>query len=355
MTMEDYLDIEIDVFEYSAQHAQVRRGITIATLIQETLKQFDDIAADAPDKYAIYVKGADRPLNSAYTLEQLDIQPHDELVFDYVRQVNRKMLDPEDYALLREETTGKVYDIQWQPAVIGRPDADLGHNIILGVNVLPLPNGMTVSRKHAQITYSEGRYYIEPLAEHNPIFLNGKEIPLNSKRELKNNDRLGIGRKKIMMVFQTQRAAESTSAEAKSQAAKGTPIPTPPTSIPIPETAGAAVDRDEIALPAGDYPPVFLVIENCSAADRIGQKLAITEYPFLLGRSLSPLSNEKEISRKHAEITYDTHEKIFYITDLNSTNGVSLNGEKIQPDQPREIKTGAKIGLGRVVVLRFGV
>ncbi|MGD0613526.1 MAG: FHA domain-containing protein [Anaerolineales bacterium] len=353
--MDDYLDVEIDVFEYSAQHARVHKGITIATLIQETLKQFDDIAADAPDKYAIYLKGADRPLNSASTLEQLDIQPHDELVFDYVRQTIRKMLDPEQYAILREETTGKVYDIQWQPAMIGRPDADVGHNIILAVNVLPLPNGMTVSRQHAQITFSDGRYYIEPLAEHNPVFLNGKEIPLNSKRELKNNDKVAIGRSKIMMVFQTQRAAASTFAEPKSQAAKRTPAPTPPVPAPTPQAASVAVDRGETVLSVGDNPLTFLVIEACSVADRVGQKLAIIEYPFLLGRSLPLLSDEKEISRKHAEITYDPHEKKFYITDLKSTNGVSLNGTQIQPGQPYEIKPGTKIGLGRVFVGRFGV
>jgi len=353
--MDDYLDVEIDVFENSAQHARLRKGITIATLIQETLKQFDDIAADAPDKYAIYLKGADRPLNSASTLEQLDIQPHDELVFDYVRQTIRKMLDPEQYALLREETTGKVYDIQWQPAVIGRPDADVGHNIILAVNVLPLPNGMTVSRHHAQITFSEGHFYVEPCAEHNPVFLNGKEIPLNTKREIKNNDRLAIGRSKIMMVFQTQRAAASTFAEPKSQAAKRTPAPAPPTPVPPPQAASLAVDKGETVLSAGDNPLTFLVIEACSAADHVGQKLAIIEYPFLLGRSLPLLSDEKEISRKHAEITYDSHEKKFYITDLKSTNGVSLNEKKIQPEQPYEIKPGAKIGLGRVFVVRFGV
>lgn len=188
--MDDYLDVEIDVFEFSAQHVRLRKEITIATLIQEIFKQFDDIVADAPEKYAIYLKGFDRPLNSSSTLKQLDIQPHDELVFNYVQQPIRQMLGQGDYAILREETTGKSYDIQWQPAVIGRPDSDAGHNIILAVNMLLLPNGMTVSRKHAQITFFGGRYFVEPLAEHNPVFLNDKEIPLNSKR--KSRTKIGL-------------------------------------------------------------------------------------------------------------------------------------------------------------------
>ena len=40
-------------------------------------------------------------------------------------------------------------------------------------------------------------------------------------------------------------------------------------------------------------------------AENVGQKLAIKEYPFLLGRTLPLFSGEKEISRRHAEITYD--------------------------------------------------
>jgi len=202
--MSDYIDVKIDVFERVDQRARVLESLTPAGLIKEVLKEFDDITTDTPEKYAIYLKGMERPLNPASSMAKLDIQPQDILVFDYIRQPIRQMLDSKDYAFLRDETTGKVFDIQWQPAVIGRPDSDVGHNIILAVNVKLLPDGMTVSRKQAQITFSEGHYYIEPLAEHNPVFLNGKEIPLNSKREIKNNDRLAIGRTKISMVFETQ-------------------------------------------------------------------------------------------------------------------------------------------------------
>jgi pSer/pThr/pTyr-binding forkhead associated (FHA) protein len=362
--MDDYLDVEIDVFEYSAQHARLRRGITIATLIHEILKQFDDIAADSPEKYAIYLKGVDRPLNSTYTLEQLDIQPHDRLVFDYVRQPIRQMLQPSDYAFLREENTGKVFDIQWQPAVIGRPDADVGHNIILAVNVQLLPNGMTVSRNHAQITFTEGHYYVEPCAEHNPVFLNSKEIPLNSKRELKNNDKLAIGRNKVTMVFETQRAAAPRAAEPKSQAARKvsppppSPAPAPTTTVPAPAAAPVAsepADRNATVLSTGDNPLSFLIVEKSSSAETRGQKLTLIEYPFLLGRTLPLLSGEKETSRKHAEVTYDAHQKKYYITDLKSTNGVTVDGAPIRPEEPTEIKPGTRIGLGQVLVLRFEV
>ena len=183
--MDEYIDVKIDVFEHTGQRARLRKSLTVTDLIAEILREFDDITADSPEKYAIYLKGFDRPLTQGSTLTQLDIQPQDELVFDYVRQTIRQMLDDRYYATLREDTTGKEFDIQWQPAVIGRPSTDVDHNIILAVNVTLLPDGKTISRKHAQITFSEGRYFIEPLADQNPVYLNGKEIPLNSRREIK--------------------------------------------------------------------------------------------------------------------------------------------------------------------------
>ena len=173
--MDDYIDVKIDVFEHTGQRARLRRSLTVHALIEEILREFDDITADSPEKYAIYLKGFDHPLKPIGTLAELDIQPQDELVFDYVRQTIRRMLDVQNYAILREESTGKEFDIQWQPAVIGRPSTDVDHNIILAVNVQLLPDGKTISRRHAQITFAEGRYFIEPLAEQNP------SLPLPSR------------------------------------------------------------------------------------------------------------------------------------------------------------------------------
>ena len=353
--MSDYIDVKIDIFEHADQRARVLETLTPVDLIQEILKEFDDITADAPQKYAIYLKGVERPLNPAASMAQLDIQPQDNLVFDYIRQPIRQMLDSKDYAFLREETTGKVYDIQWQPAVIGRPDSDVGHNIILAVNVKLLPNGMTVSRQHAQITFSDGRYYVEPLAEHNPVFLNGKEIPLNSRREIRNNDKLAIGRSKISMVFETQRAAAPARAEPKSQPVR----PAAPASTPAPATGGTPafdslpVDGNATFLSSGGSPVTFLVMEKCTNPANVGQRISLIEYPFLLGRLLPMLVEEKEISRRHAEITYDTQSGKFFNTDLKSTNGVTMNDVPIPPEVPTEIKPGARLGLGLVLVLRF--
>jgi pSer/pThr/pTyr-binding forkhead associated (FHA) protein len=351
--MSDYIDVKINIFEHTDQRARVLGSLTPAVLINEILKEFDDILADAPEKYAIYLKGMERPLDSDCTIIQLDIQPHDTLVFDYVRQTIRQMLALKDYALLREGTTGKVFDIQWQPAIIGRPDSDAGHNLILAVNCLLLPLGRTVSRKHAQITFSDGRYFVEPLAENNPVFLNGKEIPLNSRREIKNNDKLAIGRNKITFVFEKQSIVDSVAAPPKPQAVKNTPPILTPT--PVGGEDVAPPEENATFVSSGEKPLSYLVKEKCSAPENVGQKLAISDYPFQLGRLLPMFSDEQGISRKHAEITYDAHTKKFYITDLKSTNGVTIDGVLIQPEESTEIKPGSKLGLGMDLVLEFVV
>jgi pSer/pThr/pTyr-binding forkhead associated (FHA) protein len=353
--MDDYIDVKIDVFEHIGQRARLRRSLTVHSLIEEILREFDDIAADSPEKYAIYLKGFDHPLKPVGTLAELDIQPQDELVFDYVRQTIRQMLDVRNYATLREEGTGKEFDIQWQPAVIGRPSTDVDHNIILAVNVYLLPDGKTISRRHAQITFAEGRYFIEPLAEQNPMFLNGRELPVHGKREIRNNDKLSFGNNKLTMTFLTQN-------QQVSRAAAREPViqtPSQPASVPMPSTplprpVPAPVDMDATNFISSTVSPV-LVVEASSTPGKIGTRIELLTFPFIIGRSLEILSTENEMSRKHAEITYDAQKNAYFITDLQSTNGVSINGEQIPPDVPHTIAPGMRIGLGNVFLARFEV
>jgi pSer/pThr/pTyr-binding forkhead associated (FHA) protein len=363
--MDEYTDVKIDVFEHTAQRAKVRKSLTVTSLIEEILREFDDITADSPEKYAVYLKGFDRPLTLGSTLTQLDIQPQDELIFDYVRQTIRQMLDVSQYAILREESTGKEFDIQWQPAVIGRPSTEVDHNIILAVNVQLLQDGKTISRKHAQITVTDGRYFIEPLADQNPVFLNGRELPLNTRREIRHADKIAFGRNKLTMTFITQQGQQRDSRPSVREVAQpaprsvsspspsiprpaSTPAPSnPPTPIPQPASAGDATNfMDAPATPT-------LVIEASSTPNRVGQKIELVTFPFTLGRSLDVLSTENEVSRKHAEITYSPQSGRYFITDLQSTNGVTINGQRITAGTPFEITHGTKIGLGTLLALRF--
>jgi pSer/pThr/pTyr-binding forkhead associated (FHA) protein len=356
--MDEYIDVRLDIFEHVGQRARLRKSLTVSGLVEEILREFDDIAADSPEKYAVFLKGMDRPLNAALTMTQLDIQPQDELVFEYVRQNIRRMLDSANYAFLRDEVNGRVYDIQWQPAVIGRPTNEAEHNIMLAVNLQLHPKGLTISRKHAEITFSDGHYYIEPLAENNPVAVNDKVIPFNTRREIRQGDQINLGRNDLQLTFQTQPAS------AVQKPAASRPIP----SQPIPPQPGA---RERVSQPVPVYPVAQpaddgkthlvqegfqlarLVIEKSSTPGQAGQWLELLTYPSFVGRDISILSGEKDVSRQHIEIRFDPASRKFLLTDLKSTNGVFLDGNHIEPNRPYEIKSGMRIGLGPNVLLRF--
>ena len=97
----------------------------------------------------------------------------------------------------------------------------------------------------------------------------------------------------------------------------------------------------------------ILVIEAGTDPSVLGQTIAIESFPYPLGRTHPLLNNENEVSRQHAEITVDPQGQKFYITDLKSTNGVTVDGKRIPTNVPIKIASGHRIGLGNILVLRF--
>ena len=90
----------------------------------------------------------------------------------------------------------------------------------------------------------------------------------------------------------------------------------------------------------GETVASYLVIERATTKEQVGQRIDVPAYPFTLGRTIPILSVEQEVSRRHAEVNFDPNSKVFTITDLKSTNGVTLDGKKIEPSRPYEIRVG---------------
>lgn len=62
------------------------------------------------------------------------------------------------------------------------------------------------------------------------------------------------------------------------------------------------------------------------------------------------------ISVRHAELSLDfdeDEEKVFFLRDLGSANGTFLNGDRLKPDERREVSDMDSIRLGPVVKLQF--
>ena len=153
---DEYIELNIDVFDVTDQRAKVRKTLTVRGLMDEILREFDDLDRKTPEVYSVFLKGSSKPLPRDQSLSQLDVQARDELVFKYTRQTNRRKITGVSEAFLKEDRTEKVFDIQWQPALIGRPDSDPVHSELLAVNLEPFRDSQRISRRHAQILVEDG-------------------------------------------------------------------------------------------------------------------------------------------------------------------------------------------------------
>jgi pSer/pThr/pTyr-binding forkhead associated (FHA) protein len=57
---------------------------------------------------------------------------------------------------------------------------------------------------------------------------------------------------------------------------------------------------------------------------------------------------EKGVSRAHARLTYRNRQ--LYITDLNSANGTFVGGERLRSNEPKLLKLGDAIMLGKLLI-----
>jgi len=83
-------------------------------------------------------------------------------------------------------------------------------------------------------------------------------------------------------------------------------------------------------------------------------RVKVDQFPFIFGRSEGNLIiQEASISRRHAQITYDFSQQTYYLTDLNSSNGTTLNGQRLTPERSVQLTSGSTIGLGPNITIRF--
>ncbi len=84
--------------------------------------------------------------------------------------------------------------------------------------------------------------------------------------------------------------------------------------------------------------------------------VVISPLPFVIGRMEGAfIIQNANISRKHAHITYDEAQRAYFITDLNSSNGTRLNSQRLAPGQAARLSSGAVIGLGPSITVRFDI
>jgi VWFA-related protein len=152
------------------------------------------------------------------------------------------------------------------------------------------------------------------------------------------------------------------------QAAPPPAVPPPARSTPPASTAAPAdrtmverpQDRTMIgsengatligAMPALSLRPFIVGLRG----PMLGQQ-AINNFPFTIGRSdeCSLTIADANVSRKHAQITCDPSGQNYFVTDLNSSNGSKVNGQRLIPGQATPISNGTLMDIGTNVSVRF--
>ncbi len=149
-------------------------------------------------------------------------------------------------------------------------------------------------------------------------------------------------------------------------AAPPTPAPAPQASRqdtapaaatpPLPDAAMAAGGNAQatmMAVPVAKAQPSLSILQSPPEL-ALGSKIPLQPLPFVVGRvEGSLLLKEPNISRRHAEISFDAARQVHLITDLNSSNGTFVNGQRIPAGQPVQLINGAVINFGPNVSVRF--
>ncbi|MFT3921213.1 MAG: FHA domain-containing protein [Myxococcales bacterium] len=169
-----------------------------------------------------------------------------------------------------------------------------------------------VSRQHARLVKSESGYRIEDLESYNGVSINGSRIA--KAHELKDGDRVGIGDYVIALKAEADLAVETP------------PVPARPSA------------------PAGvvNSPPARLVMVSAPAP---GAEFSIAKALVRIGRleELDLCISHRSISREHARVTQK--EGSFEIEDLQSANGVRVNGSSVKRSA---LRSGDVVELGQV-------
>lgn len=106
-------------------------------------------------------------------------------------------------------------------------------------------------------------------------------------------------------------------------------------------------EKTEILLddPITIIPAMTMILEDDQGEK---EEIRISETPFVIGRTTANADyavDARGISRRHLQLDYE--DGVYYVTDLNSTNGVYINDNKIPEGERSIVENGDIIGIGQ--------
>jgi serine/threonine protein kinase len=160
-------------------------------------------------------------------------------------------------------------------------------------------------------------------------------------------------------VKRTSAAQSPVRVEPRAQA-KPAPKPSPPPTKACPACGQANMVKARFCVGCGHsfipvQPAILRVIEPVRAA----WEMPVARSPMLLGRASEAEGYQPDfdmtfydegdyVSRRHARITKGRAG--YFVTDLGSSNGTTVNGHSLSPNRARPLRNGDQIKVGLVVI-----
>ena len=206
-----------------------------------------------------------------------------------------------------------------------------------------------VSRRHAKLTKQNGAIFIEDLASYNGIKVNGNKV--GGRVAVTEGDRIQIGDYVLGLKLEAGVATAEDPFSA-AQTVEMAQVHDPPTAQIDLHDAQAAVASVEGGVPAQEGEHVAPESKPrlvCVSANFAGEDWELNKAVMVIGRTDDNdiVINHRSISRHHARITCENSR--YTILDLQSANGVRINGEEYGKV---ELRQGDLVDLGHVR-LRF--
>lgn len=195
------LTVDIKPNKIGPKEINVRNNLMVGNLIAEIQDKFnlggtlqlrpkgssDVLGWEAPlDQAGVedeMVLFCEQVIEETGTLDRIELGVRDPIEGDF-----KRVFVVEKQKLLE-------FDVNWQPAIIGRRDhRNPSKNRLLAIDLEGVEDLPTVSRHHACITSSGGKFFIEQIQERNPTYVDGRELDPNTKSALPAGSVIQIGR-----------------------------------------------------------------------------------------------------------------------------------------------------------------
>jgi pSer/pThr/pTyr-binding forkhead associated (FHA) protein len=250
-----------------------------------------------------------------------------------------------EFALV-ESTSGRRYLLSEGDNMVGRENCDV-----------LLMDG-TVSRRHAKVTLSEGAVSVTDLGSTNGTQVNGTPVSPNTETAVSTNTAVRFGNVALTLAGPAGSPEATIVSAAPVQPATAVEVESPPeavteaTLLSEPVVAAAAVPDFEIPAieePVTEAPAVFEPIAAHLRSTSPGwTDIAIKEGTSTVGRRAGNdviLDGDPYVSGRHADLICDSAG--CGITDVGSTNGTTVNGTKLTPNERQPLVDGDEVGIGQ--------